>query len=77
MRTLLSALLLTAGVTMVSAAHPQSSQLPPETSAQKEARLQWWTEARFGMFIHWGLDLDDVPGGWTSGRPNSSSRASG
>ena len=26
-----------------------------ETPAQKEARMQWWTEARFGMFIHWGL----------------------
>jgi len=26
-----------------------------ETSAEKEARMKWWTEARFGMFIHWGL----------------------
>lgn len=26
-----------------------------ETEAQKEERLDWWTEARFGMFIHWGL----------------------
>jgi alpha-L-fucosidase len=26
-----------------------------ETAAQKEARMKWWTEARFGMFIHWGL----------------------
>jgi len=25
-----------------------------ETAAQKEARMKWWTEARFGMFIHWG-----------------------
>jgi alpha-L-fucosidase len=25
-----------------------------ETEAQKEARMKWWTEARFGMFIHWG-----------------------
>ncbi len=31
------------------------AQLPAETPAQKEARLAWWTEARFGMFIHWGL----------------------
>jgi hypothetical protein len=22
---------------------------------RKEARLSWWREARFGMFIHWGL----------------------
>ncbi|MCJ8208951.1 alpha-L-fucosidase [Mucilaginibacter sp. RS28] len=32
-----------------------SAQLPVETPAQKKARLQWWTDARFGMFIHWGL----------------------
>ena len=31
------------------------AQLPAETPAQKEARLKWWTDARFGMFIHWGL----------------------
>jgi len=26
-----------------------------ETDAQKEQRLKWWTDDRFGMFIHWGL----------------------
>lgn len=26
-----------------------------ETAAQKVKRMQWWTDARFGMFIHWGL----------------------
>lgn len=31
------------------------SQLLRETEAQKARRLKWWTEARFGMFIHWGL----------------------
>ena len=20
-----------------------------------EARMQWWREARFGMFVHWGV----------------------
>ncbi len=24
-------------------------------AADREARLQWWHEARFGMFVHWGL----------------------
>ena len=24
-----------------------------------EARLEWWSEARFGMFIHWGLYAQD------------------
>nr|MCU0873048.1 alpha-L-fucosidase [Pirellulaceae bacterium] len=25
-----------------------------ETPAEREARLAWWREARFGLFIHWG-----------------------
>jgi len=27
----------------------------PETPAARDARMKWWREARFGMFIHWGL----------------------
>lgn len=26
-----------------------------ETPEQKKERLQWWTDARFGMFVHWGI----------------------
>ena len=26
-----------------------------ETAEEKAKRLAWWTEARFGMFIHWGI----------------------
>jgi alpha-L-fucosidase len=26
-----------------------------ETPQQKTQRMQWWTDARFGMFIHWGI----------------------
>ena len=26
-----------------------------ETSADREARMKWFREARFGMFIHWGV----------------------
>ncbi len=26
-----------------------------ETQAERDARMKWWREARFGMFIHWGL----------------------
>src|SRR4029077_12329299 len=25
-----------------------------ETAAQRDARMAWWRDARFGMFIHWG-----------------------
>jgi alpha-L-fucosidase len=26
-----------------------------ETPSQRDARMAWWRDARFGMFIHWGL----------------------
>lgn len=26
-----------------------------ETEAEQEARMAWWRDSRFGMFIHWGL----------------------
>src|SRR5512133_3533588 len=31
------------------------AQLKTETPEQKIKRMAWWTDARFGMFIHWGL----------------------
>jgi alpha-L-fucosidase len=51
-RTLLISLLM-----LVLLINSQSgySQLPRETEAQKTQRMLWWTNARFGMFIHWGL----------------------
>ncbi len=26
-----------------------------ESKAQRDARMAWWHEAKFGMFIHWGV----------------------
>jgi len=40
--------------------HPVSS-VPGETKAERDARMVWWRDAKFGMFIHWGLYA--VPGG--------------
>ncbi len=37
----------------------------PESRADRD-RLAWWTEARFGMFIHWGLYA--IPAGKWDGR---------
>jgi alpha-L-fucosidase len=39
----------------------------PETSAQRDARMAWWREARFGMFVHWGL-YSGLAGTW-DGKP--------
>jgi alpha-L-fucosidase len=47
---LLSLVLITLTLVAIS-----SAQLPKETEAQKIQRMKWWTDARFGMFIHWGL----------------------
>ena len=38
-----------------------------ETTAQRDKRLQWWREARFGMFVHWGL-YSGMAGTW-DGKP--------
>ncbi len=35
--------------------HPVPAIQDTETPAEKDARMQWFREARFGMFIHWGL----------------------
>ena len=37
-----------------------------ETKAQYDARMEWWRDARFGMFIHWGLYA--VPAGEWNGK---------
>src|SRR5213593_1653104 len=31
-----------------------AQDLAHETPAQRDARMNWWRDARFGMFIHWG-----------------------
>lgn len=36
----------------------------PETAQQHEARIAWWREARFGLFIHWGLYSIPGRGEW-------------
>ena len=38
----------------------------PETKEQRDARMAWWRDARFGMFIHWGVY--SVPAGTYNGR---------
>src|SRR5205814_10242262 len=44
-----------AGATLGHAGErPPQSDLR-DTRADRDRRMQWWREARFGMFIHWGL----------------------
>ncbi|SMC77115.1 alpha-L-fucosidase [Pedobacter africanus] len=52
-------LLLSLGMILMIliSARPLQAQkkIGTETPEQKEKRMKWWTDARFGMFIHWGL----------------------
>ncbi len=38
-----------------------------ETKEQRDQRMKWWREARFGMFIHWGTYC--IPAGTWQGKP--------
>ena len=43
------------------------SQVPQcnETPEQRDARMQWWRDAKFGMFLHWGpVSLSGKELGW-------------
>ena len=48
-------------------ASPSARQAPAPPDPQKEARLAWFREAKFGLFIHWGLYA--IPAGeWKGAR---------
>jgi alpha-L-fucosidase len=49
-----------------SSQHPVAAIQDTETLAQRDARMKWWREARFGMFIHWGLY--SIPAGTWDGK---------
>lgn len=63
--SLLSALLVAGDG--VCAAESQTPSVAAETRQQRDARMQWWREARFGMFVHWGL-YSGLAGTW-EGKP--------
>jgi alpha-L-fucosidase len=50
----------------VSPSHPVAAIQDTETPAQRDARMAWWRDARFGMFIHWGLY--SIPAGTWNGK---------
>ena len=47
--------------------HPVAAIQDTETPAQRDLRMAWWRDARFGMFIHWGLY--SIPAGSWNGKP--------
>ena len=61
-RISLACLLSLATAIPAIAAEPKA----PETKQDRDARMAWWRDARFGMFIHWGLYA--VPAGQWNGK---------
>ena len=53
------------GTAAARAVEPTASA-DKETKDQRDARMKWWREARFGMFIHWGIY--SVPAGVYHGK---------
>lgn len=49
------AAVLALGLLAPAGAQAPAKQTPKETPAQFAARTRWWREAKFGMFIHWGI----------------------
>jgi alpha-L-fucosidase len=65
-------IVLALAVGLLTGAHsfaqgPPTTPIPNESQAERDARMAWWREARFGMFIHWGLYA--VPAGQWNGQP--------
>ena len=54
MKNYILLILLVSSVSILPAV-AQEKKLFSETAAQKTERMAWWTNDRFGMFIHWGI----------------------
>jgi alpha-L-fucosidase len=65
---LAGALLAPAGLAQEAAKPEAKPELKPlaETPEQRDKRMEWFREARFGMFIHWGVYA--VPAGEWNGK---------
>ena len=48
-------LFVTAILMLTSTSVGAQQKVWDETESQKEERMKWWTNDRFGMFVHWGI----------------------
>jgi len=55
-----------ATLALILPAHAEEPAQAEETREQRDARMEWWREAKFGMFIHWGVYA--VPAGTYKGK---------
>ncbi len=52
---------------MPNNSRPTADPQPEIRNPQSDGRLDWWREARFGMFIHWGL-YSTLEGEWNGSK---------
>src|SRR2546423_123765 len=64
-RSTLFEILCLAALILAASAPLRAADVPQETKEERDLRMGWWREARFGMFIHWGLYA--IPGGEWNG----------
>ena len=58
-------LVLLLAVAHVAVAADQSGETQScETRQQRDTRMAWWRDAKFGMFIHWGIYSVPAQGEW-------------
>jgi alpha-L-fucosidase len=70
-KLLLCLLLLGGGSSIALAADmADTTNAIQETPAQHDARMAWWRQDRFGMFIHWGL-YSVAAGEWNGQSPHT------
>lgn len=72
MKTLLPSLLagalacLSAVAVSAPPATPAAAATPASTEAATAARMQWFSDAKFGIFIHWGIyAVDGITESWS------------
>lgn len=66
--TLCALMLTAAGLTLAGSPAPAQPKPTPAARKPNAARLNWWRNARFGMFIHWGpVSLKGTEIGWSRG----------
>jgi len=66
LKSCLLGLVCASGLHLNLAAADSPDPYANETPAQRDARLAWWRDARFGLFIHWGVY--SVPAGMYQGK---------
>ena len=59
--------MISASLILLTLTSLQAQNPAVETREHRDARMAWWRDAKFGMFIHWGVY--SVPAGTWNGKP--------